>query len=187
MLCCVFLTCIWTWLNLQTARSTISTYPTSSTCPKKERKMGGVIAPSASVTRTSVPWQILLPVDLHSSRAGRHPLQTADRNVSSSPPPSPWLESIHWCSWSYYRYAPAKCKTSICHLSAHQLSSMKTSHYATPLPVSSTSSTQDIGVILVCLRPSERKFDQLVKYHLQYVSVDHHQTCENARNHNFYQ
>lgn len=104
--------------------------------------MGGVIAPSASVTRTSVPWQILLPVDLHSSRAGRHPLQAADRNVSSFPPPSPWLESIHCCSWSYYRYAPAKCKTSICHLSAHQLSSMKTSHYATPLPVSSTSSTR---------------------------------------------
>lgn len=131
---------------------------------KKGREMGGVIAPSASVTGTSVPWQILLPVDLHSSRAGRHPPQTADRNVSSSPPPSPWLESIHCCSWSYYRYAPAKCKTSICHLSAH--SSMKTFHYAMPLPASSTSSTHDFGAILVHLRPSGRKFDQLGEYHL---------------------
>lgn len=63
--------------------------------------MGGVIAPSASVTGTSVPWQILLPVDLHSSRAGSHPLQTADRNVSSFPP-----FSLHLLDWSQYTAAP---------------------------------------------------------------------------------
>lgn len=53
------------------------------------------------------------------------------------PPPSPRLESIHCCSRSYYRYAPAKCKTSICHLSAR--CTMKTSHYAAALPASFTS------------------------------------------------
>lgn len=35
-----------------------------------------------------------------------------------SSPLSPPLASIRRCSCSYYRYAPAKCKTSICHLSA---------------------------------------------------------------------
>lgn len=53
------------------------------------------------------------------------------------PPPPPRMESIHCCSRSYYRYAPAKCKTSICHLSAR--CTMKTSHYAVQLPASCTS------------------------------------------------
>lgn len=95
--------------------------------------MGDVIAPAASVTGTSVPRQILLPVDLHSSRAGRHLFKPHTEMFPFSTPPSSRLESIHCCSWSYYRYAPAKCKTSICHLSAHQLSSIKTSDYATQL------------------------------------------------------
>lgn len=45
-------------------------------------------------------------------------------------PLSPPLESIHCCSCSYYRCAPAKCKTSVSHLSAH--SSMKTSFMPFP-------------------------------------------------------
>lgn len=109
--------------------------------------MGGVIAPSASVTGTSVPWQILLPAGQCSSRAGRPPppqpsfpkLQTAlcPLHHHHPPPPSPPLESIRCCSQSYYRYAPAKCKTSICHLSARR--AMKTSHYAAaPLPAPPT-------------------------------------------------
>lgn len=92
---------------------------------QKERQMVGVIAPAASVTGTSVPRQILLPVDVHSSRAGRHPVWAAHgrrkkKRCSSSLLHLLQLKSIHRCSWSYYRYAPAKCKPSICHLSAHQ-------------------------------------------------------------------
>lgn len=45
-------------------------------------------------------------------------------------PLSPPLASILCCFCSYYRYAPAKCKTSICHLSAH--SSVKTSFMPFP-------------------------------------------------------
>lgn len=45
-------------------------------------------------------------------------------------PLSPPLASILCCSCSYYRYAPAKCKTSICHLSAH--SAVKTSFMPFP-------------------------------------------------------
>lgn len=117
--------------------------------------MGSVSAPSASVTGTSVLWQILFPVDLHSSTAGRRPPQTHTHAFPRSTPTSPPLESIRCCSRSYYRYAPAKCKTSICHLSAHQLSTTKISHYA------STSSTHEIHV-----RPisgSERKFDLIAE------------------------
>lgn len=52
--------------------------------------------------------------------------------------PFTWLgreqDQLHCCSWSYYWYAPASCKTSICHLSAQP--SMKSFHYAMPLPAS---------------------------------------------------
>lgn len=75
------------------------------------------------------------------------------------PPPSPRLESIHCCSRSYYRYAPAKCKTSICHLSAR--CTMKTSHYATALPGSFTS--HGLGAISVPSRSFflRKKFELL--------------------------
>ena len=54
--------------------------------PGVERKRESVTAPSASVTATSVPWQILLPVDLHSSRTGRQPPQTPHKNATFSTP-----------------------------------------------------------------------------------------------------
>lgn len=80
------------------------------------------------------------------------------------PPPSPRLESIHCCSRSYYRYAPAKCKTSICHLSAR--CTMKTSHYATALPGSFTS--HGLGAISVPSRSFflRKKFELPGKWRL---------------------
>lgn len=145
------------------------TPPLAQKKKEKRRGMRDVFAPSACVTGTSVPWQILLPVGLHSSRAGRHPLQPADGNVSSPAPPSPPLESIRCCSWSYYRYAPAKCKTSICHLSAHQPSSMKPPHNALPFPVS--PSTHDTGAILAHLKRSEWRFDLSVASSVTCTSI----------------
>ena len=135
-------------VNLNTFLSALEFFPhlLSLHLTKQKEKMGGVIAPSASVTGTSVLWQILFPVGLHSSTAGRHPLQTAHTETfPRSTPPSPPLESIHCCSRSYYRYAPAKCKTSICHLSAQQLSPLWKLPIM-PRHFSSISSTHEIEV-----------------------------------------
>lgn len=87
---------------------------------------------------------------------------------------SPLLESIHCCSCSYYRCAPAKCKTSFCHLSAH--SSMKTSFMLFPLAASSSSSSfswHDTSAISGQPRPFERMFKVLLtEAFLQHFNSD---------------
>lgn len=121
----------------QVHENTIFIHPPSS----RSRAAWKASAPSARVTGASVHCRISSPRTCTLPDLGVSLL----RRVTFFPA----LRLLSWsqyacCSWSYYRYAPAKCKTSICHLSAHRLSSVETSHNAAPLPW-----TYHVGLILL--------------------------------------